>query len=88
MLLCRAQEQDSTVVLDPVVYGTSGPFAINIWIKPGALNGSSFQYLYSHAASKYYPTGWEPNQARPLLKLCIVWCFSHMALHFHRLRPA
>lgn len=56
------QANDSTIVLDPVVYGTSGSWAINIWMKPGGTYGSNFQYMFSHAQNKLYQTGWESNQ--------------------------
>jgi hypothetical protein len=59
------QANDSTIVLDPVTYGTSGQWAINIWMKPGSLYGSNFQYMFSHAQNKFYQTGWESNQASP-----------------------
>lgn len=49
-------------MLDPVLYGTSGPWAINLWMRAGNVSGDAFQYLYSHAASKYYTTGWESDQ--------------------------
>ncbi|EIE21984.1 hypothetical protein COCSUDRAFT_56427 [Coccomyxa subellipsoidea C-169] len=55
---------DSTIVLDPVSYGSSGQWAINIWMKPGSLYGSNFQYMFSHAQSKFFQTGWESNQIR------------------------
>ena len=59
---CLGQADDSTIVLDPVVYGTTGAWAINLWMRVGNASGAAFQYLYSHAASKYYATGWESDQ--------------------------
>ena len=59
------QAADSMVVLDPVVYGRQGAWAINLWFKasPGGLYGDQFEYLYSHSnANAQYLTGWEANQ--------------------------
>ncbi len=65
--LLLAQANDSTIVLDPVKYGTTGKWAINIWMKPGSLYGNNFQYMFSHAQNKFYQTGWESNQVRKVV---------------------
>jgi hypothetical protein len=56
------QANDSTVLLEPVVYGQSGPFAINLWFKVNSVYGDAFQYLYSHTTSNSEGSGWGPNQ--------------------------
>ena len=61
------QANDSTVVLDPVSYGTNGSWAISLWMQPSpaGLTGTQFEYIYSqNNSAEAYPTGWEPNQVR------------------------
>ena len=53
-------------MLDTVPYAAGGQWAVNLWMKPGSIFGSDFQYLFSHAEDKYYATGWESNQASHL----------------------
>eukprot|EP00884_Botryococcus_braunii_P015271 jgi/Botrbrau1/2427/Bobra.0395s0049.1 len=55
---------DSAVVLEPVAYGQSGPFAINLWFKVNSVLGDAFQYLYSHTISNAMGSGWDANQVR------------------------
>lgn len=53
-------------MLDPVLYGKNGQWAISLWFKPSptGLAGSQFEYLLSHTnRAQAYPTGWEANQA-------------------------
>ena len=50
-------------MLDTVPYAAGGAWAVNLWMKPGSIYGDDFQYLFSHAADKFYATGWESNQA-------------------------
>lgn len=56
------QAKDSMVVLNPVAYGTKGPFAINIWIKVDDMEGSLFEYVYSHNSTSLTATTWGPDQ--------------------------
>lgn len=56
------QVNDSMVVLDPVPYGTAGPFAINVWVKVTSLNGEQFEYVFSHNATTPNPSSWGPSQ--------------------------
>ena len=43
------QNNDSTVMLDPVEYGRSGQWAISIWFRPNpsGLVGDQFEYIFS-----------------------------------------
>ena len=50
------------MLLPPVAYGASGPFAINFWFKPSDVSGNFFAYLYSHNAAGANATVLEPNQ--------------------------
>lgn len=55
------------VVLDPVPYGTAGPFAINVWIKVTSLHGEQFEYVFSHNATTPNPSSWGPSQVHHLV---------------------
>lgn len=46
LLLCQASRQES-VSVGPFAWGTSGPFAFNLWIQQRPGSNSSFQYLLS-----------------------------------------
>ena len=69
------QQNDSTVMLDAVPYAANGRWAVNLWMKPGALYGDNFQYLFSHAQQKFFMTGWESNQAS-CCHMSRSWCMS------------
>ena len=75
------QQNDSTVVLDTVPYSAGGAWAVNLWMKPGSTYGSDFQYLFSHAEDKYYSTGWESNQASPLVSAVLHLWLSGVCTH-------
>lgn len=65
------QANDSTVVLDPVGYGTNGSWAISLWMQPSpaGLAGTQFEYIYSQDnRAGAYPTGWEPNQVSTMAR--------------------
>ena len=63
---CRwVQANDSMVVLEPVPYGTAGPFAINVWAKVGSLAGSQFEYVLSQNSTIPDTSSWGPSQVRP-----------------------
>lgn len=58
-------------LLSSVPYGTSGPFALNIWVKLGDQWGPDLGYVYSHwsstgaAAFLADPSAtWFPNQVK------------------------
>ena len=53
------------VVLEPVPYGTTGPFAINVWAKVGSLAGSQFEYVLSQNSTIPDTSSWGPSQVRP-----------------------
>lgn len=59
------QANDSMVVLDTVPYGTTGAFAVNVWVKVNSLSGSQFEYIFSHNSTVPSSSSWGPNQVRP-----------------------
>lgn len=62
VLACNAQAA-SHVELPAVPYAAGGGWAINLWAKmpPNASQGTGYEYLYSHAASRA-PINFGPNQ--------------------------
>ena len=68
-------------MLDTVPYSAGGAWAVNLWMKPGSTYGSDFQYLFSHAEDKYYATGWESNQASPLVSAVLHLWLSGVCTH-------
>ena len=58
----KMQAENSVVELDDVPYGQNGSWAINIWMRVQSLDGSLFEYVYSHNSTAPDPSGWAPNQ--------------------------
>ena len=67
------------VVLQPVPYGTAGPFAINVWVKVASVAGSLFEYVFSHNSTTPDTTTWGPNQVglSPPSRLYLPLTLSH-----------
>ncbi len=65
------QANDSMVVLQPVPYGTAGPFALNVWVKVGSLAGSQFEYVFSQNSTVPDTSSWGPSQVRSRAPLSV-----------------
>ena len=50
-----------------LTYGQAGPWALAVWVKPRLDDGTSFDYVLSHAATGASDFAFQPNEARRLL---------------------
>ena len=59
------QPNMSAVLLSSVSYGTGGSWAITMWVKPGGLVGTGYEYLFSqNQSNSRMPNIVQPNQVQ------------------------